>query len=162
MIWDLPHYVNNDLDQYYTVTEVNISNKSQICLVACFVVGGSRRLYNCQVIHLMQEILSTKNLVSLTIFKVTADFYLSHLDLCNRKLATRFKFDMNIYWILHIGVPIINQCILNVYIVQVCCYKCLKTDSVRFDLDLWPKVKFDITMEYRGQYIDLAQKSCFK
>ena len=46
-------HVRNDRDPYWKVTEVNILNKSWICLVVRYVVIGTGRLYSCQMMHLM-------------------------------------------------------------------------------------------------------------
>ena len=67
-------YVSNDLDPSVKVTEVIILNKSWICLV----VMRFRRLYISQMIHLMQEIHSTKNQAILIISKVILNFDLLH------------------------------------------------------------------------------------
>ena len=49
--------------------------------MARFGFMGSRRLNNYKIIHLMQEIHSTKNQVSLTIFDVTADIDISYMEI---------------------------------------------------------------------------------
>ena len=48
-----------------------------------------------------------------------------------------------------------NLYIWNAYLPQISCYLWLKSDNVRFDIELWAKVKFDTTnYEFSTKYLN--------